>query len=117
MGGLRPKSTAEGGIGGAVGDRQSVIGLRFVALPACAAFKSGRAASATVWKRSSGIDAVREIEAAVDVELVHRRAVVEQHEQRDLGGPQIHLRGLIVRFVLDALQVMRSDPGAQYRRR
>ena len=53
--------------------------------------------------------AVGEIERAVHIELLDRRAVVEQHQKLDLGGAEIHRRGFKIGFELDALQVKAID--------
>ena len=99
---------AEGGIGRSVRHREPMIGFGLRDRLQRRHCRSGR------WSaRSGGTDpgASRlsvEIERPVDVELVDRRALVEQRQKGDLRGAQIGHRGLIVGLVLHALQV-RAD--------
>ena len=51
------------------------------------------------------VDILFEIETAVDIELVDRRALVEQGQKGDLRGAEICQRGLIIGLVLHALQM------------
>ncbi len=94
----------EGGIGGTVGDGQLVIdpglvdGLR-------GGLQIGAGIHRQVAKLVQRHDPVGEVEGAGDVELVHRRALVQQLQQLDLGGAQVDLRRLVVGFVLHALQL------------
>ena len=79
---------AEGRIYGTIGDRQLVIRLRLLdglhggpqvrAASGCARFRNS----------SSGLDLVAEVERSRDVELLHRSAIVEQHQQLDFRGAQ-----------------------------
>ncbi len=47
---------------------------------------------------------IRKIERSRHVKLLHRRPVVQQHQQLDLRRSQIHHGGLDIRLVLHALQ-------------
>ena len=70
-----------------------------------AACRSGRASSAICRKSSSGCKRIGKIEGPVDVELLHRRAVVQQLQQLNLGRAQIDDGRLEFRLVLHAQQL------------
>ena len=77
---------SEGGIGGAIGDRQLMVSLRLVD-----GFQ-GRAQIGTRVERDftvvvEGLELLTEIEGTDHIELVHRRAIVQQLEQLDFGCP------------------------------
>ena len=104
MGGLRPKSTPKVGSAEplATASLWSVCGFLHRLHGGLQIRPRGQRHVVELFQ---GHQIVGEIERPGDVEPLHRRAVVEQRQQRDLGGPQIHLRGLQVGFVLDALQL------------
>ena len=65
----------------------------------------GKPQRSPFWQCGQGL---AELVAAGDIELLDGRAVVQECEQLDLGGPQIHFRGLYVGDELDALEL---EPG------
>ncbi len=69
-----------------------------------AAFRSGRDASARAAKFLDRHRIFREFVRPGDVELLDRRAVVEECQQLDLGGPQIDRGGFDIGFELNSLQ-------------
>ena len=69
-----------------------------------AAFRSGRESSAVVVKLVERRTRSEKSNGPVTSNSVHRRLPVQQRQHRDLGGPQVHLRGLEIRFVLHALE-------------
>ena len=64
----------------------------------------GTLSSAISWKCPAGRVLV-EIETAIDIELIDRRALVEQRQKGDLRGAQIGQRGLIIGLELHTLQM------------
>ena len=75
--------------------------------------QDGLQGSSQVWPLVEGwlakvlqrLEVVGEVEGADHVELLHRRAVVEQLQQMDLGGAQVHDGRLDLRFVLHTQQL------------
>jgi hypothetical protein len=37
----------------------------------------------------------------IDIEFFHRRSLIEQHHELNLGGPEVNDRGLVVRFEIE----------------
>ncbi len=103
MGGLRPKSKPKVGIGRSIRDRQLMVGLGFIH-GLTAALQVGPGVQGRLPDLVERRQLIGEIEWAGDVELLDRRAVVQQSEQLNLRRAQIDFRRLQVGFILHALQ-------------
>ncbi len=94
---------AEGRIHGPIRHRQPVIGLRLVH-----GLDRGFQIRPVVHRRPPQLferaNLIGKIERSGDVELLHRRPVVQQHQQLDLRRSQIHQRRLNIGLILHALQ-------------
>src|SRR6266481_1835689 len=97
---LPPRSKRR--IGRAVGNGKPMIRLGFL---------DGLESFPQVWPRiesnlPGGIqshDLIREVEAAGNIKLLHRRSIVQQREELDLSCAQIDFRGLQIGFILRPL--------------
>ena len=72
---------------------------------ASAACRSGRAVESDLAEVVERLQGIGKVKRSGYVELLDRRAVVQQLQQLNLGGAQIHDRCLQLRFVLHAQQL------------
>ncbi len=108
MGGLRAKSRLKVGSADPFATASKCSVLAF-SIDSAAALRSGRDSTA-ICRKSSKLRALSvEIERTVDVELLHRRAVIQQRQKLNLRRTQIDLRGLHIGLELDALQLQANQ--------
>src|SRR5262249_9117123 len=94
----------ESRVGRAVGDGQLMIALGFVNRLQCRPEIRALVERdlPQIVERASEL---HEVERSSDVELVDGRPIVQEHQQLNLRGPDVHLSGLQVGLVLDTLKL------------
>ena len=106
--GLCEYQTLKVGIGRAVGNRQLVgDSCQFHVLHG--GFQIGPGVQRDVPEFLERLQLFGEIKRPGNIELLDRRAVVQQHQEWNLGRPQIHQRGFEVGFELNALQLQATQ--------